>query len=359
VTRPWPPFEDLLRDLDNPDRYARCRAAQGLGEGRDPRAFEPLVRALADPAGDVRARAAVALGKLRDPRAIAFLIAAMGDARVSVRSGATAAVKKFGKRAYAPLLAAYRGASGPLRHALIDALSRDKSAAVSELLIAALDDPDRALHLRVVGLLARRKDRRAVDRLLAALAEVRPGLERTLRAWRETEVTDAPPFERLQAEWAEILPRLDGYVRALGAIGDARAFAPLQELLELDESHVHAGIVPVVVTALRTIDNPRAVDLLHQWLDDPSRPGRQRLAQILAGIDLMNAVGSLRRTARVGDIGVLGQVLREAGMALEQFRSQQEGGRDTAAGDDEEIGPSGTELMRRLEGILRELGRGG
>src|SRR3954449_3791437 len=134
---PSPPFEDLVRGLDDPNRHARCRAAQGLGEGRDPRAFEPLVRALADPAGDVRARSAVALGKLRDPRAIPPLIAAMGDAKVSVRSGATAAVKKFGKRAYEPLLAAYRRARGPSRHALIDALAHYRTAEVSELLIAA------------------------------------------------------------------------------------------------------------------------------------------------------------------------------------------------------------------------------
>src|SRR4051794_5960676 len=97
-SRPWPPFEDLLRGLDDPNRYARCRAAQGLGEGRDPRAVEPLLRALRYPAGDVRAKAAVALGRLRDERALGPLIAAMGDAKVSVRSGAAAAVKKFGKR---------------------------------------------------------------------------------------------------------------------------------------------------------------------------------------------------------------------------------------------------------------------
>lgn len=151
VKKPWPPFEELLRGLDDPDRYARCRAAQGLGEGRDPRAVESLLRALADPAGDVRARASVALGRLRDPRAIGPLIEAMRDDKVSVRDGATAAVKEFGKRAYQPLLDAYRGASGDFRLALVRALAHDKTAEVSELLIAALDAPDQSLHLASAG----------------------------------------------------------------------------------------------------------------------------------------------------------------------------------------------------------------
>src|SRR3954449_7080505 len=134
---PSPPFEDLVRGLDDPNRHARCRAAQGLGEGRDPRAVEPLLRALRDPAGDVRAKAAVALGRLRDERALGPLIEAMGDAKVSVRSGAAAAVKKFGKRAYQPLIDAYREASGDSRTALIGVLAHHRTAEVFGLLLAA------------------------------------------------------------------------------------------------------------------------------------------------------------------------------------------------------------------------------
>ncbi len=357
---PWPPFEELLRGLGDPDRHARCRAAQGLGEGRDPRAVEPLLRALADRAGDVRAKAAVALGRLRDPRAIGPLIEAMRDDKVSVRDGATAAVKKFGKRAYGPLLDAYRGASGDFRLSLIRALAHYKTPEVSELLIAALDSPGPVMHLELVRLLARRKERRAVERILAGLGEARPGLERAVRAWDEAEIDDVQAFERVQAEssrWAESAQRVDGYIRALGEIGDARAFGPMEELLEIDALSMQPMVVPAIVAALRKIDNARAVDLLHRRLDEPSSPQRDRLEMMLAGMDLMNATQSLRASAAGGNLGVLWQALREAGAAMEELHSRGAGIEDTS-GEEEDVSRTGTELMRRLEEVLRGLARG-
>jgi hypothetical protein len=120
-----------------------------------------LLRALGDPAADVRARAAASLGHPRDARAVAPLIAAMSDPKVSVRSAATAALKRLGKPAYQLLMEVYRRASGSLRLAILDALARSRTPAVTELLISAVRAPDPALSIEATRHLGRRKDRAA------------------------------------------------------------------------------------------------------------------------------------------------------------------------------------------------------
>src|SRR5262249_39656053 len=295
------------------NRQARCRAANALGAGGDPRAVAPLLRALEDSAADVRAKAAAALGRLRDPAAIPALVAAIGDEKGSVRSAATAALKKFGKKAYQPLLDAYKESSGPARAALLAALARYKTPAVSELLIAALDTPDRAERLCVIRTLGRRKDRRAVEPLLALLAQAKAVLSRVARSWHDGE------HQAVASEWSEIFPQLHGVVTALGEIRDERAFAPLQELLESGEPRLLDVLVPDVVRALRSIDNARAVDLLHDMLEE-ANPGDDQLALALAGMDLMNAAQSLRGTA---NLGVLLQALGAAGAAHRECMARQ------------------------------------
>jgi HEAT repeat protein len=342
VEGPWPQFEELLAGLDGPDRHARCRAVQGLGEGRDPRAVEPLLRMLRDPAGDVRAKATVALGRFRDERALGPLIGAMGDEKVSVRDGASAAVKKFGKRAYRPLLEAYKGANGASRSALVAALASYKTPEVSELLIAALDDPNGRFHLEVARLLGRRKDRRAVERLVAGIEAATIGIGRVAGLWEEAGAECSRSIEHLQAEmahWAESAVRLETYLWALGEIGDPAAFGSLWGLLEIPTIPDLLGLVPALVEALRKIDNARAVDLVHRLLDNPSRPDRDRLEMTLAGMGLVNATRALLASGGGKDPAILGP-------ALQSIRAADQAGQAPA------------ERMNRLEWEFRALARG-
>src|SRR5262249_39951004 len=145
-----------------------------------------------------------------------------------------------------------------------------KSSAVSELLVAALDDPHPEIRLEAARVLGGRKDPRAVDRLLQSVAEEGP--------------------------------HQCFYVRMLGEIGDPRAFEALQALLTVPEFTLRRE----VVTALRKIDNPRAVDLLYEQLEELPAAEAVRLAHDLAGIDLLNAALSLARKARAsGDPQIL------------------------------------------------------
>jgi HEAT repeat protein len=329
------PLESLLGDLASPNYRVRWKAVQGLGEARDPRALEPLLGALKDRLPTIRIAALSGLGRLRDRRAIEPVIAMLDDPDGKVRTSAAAALKKFGKAAHAPMLAAYRGGNAGARFVLLGALGRIKSPAISELLIAALDDPRVEIRAEAARVLGVRKDQRAVDRLLQAVAE-------------------GEPYQGF-------------YIQVLGEIGDPRAFEPLQALLAAPEFMLRREIV----MALRKIDNPRAVDLFHEQLEGLPSAEADRLAHTLAGTDLLNAACSLARKARAsGDIETLARAANAARDALNEHRSRLKavrdgegsadvGGEAEGAGADpgRAVSKAGLDVIREFESILRDLGR--
>jgi HEAT repeat protein len=333
------PLESLLADLASPNYRVRWKSVQGLGQARDRRALEPLLGALKDRLPTIRIAALSALGRLRDRRAIEPVIAMLDDPDSQVRTSAAAALKKFGKAAHAPMLEAYCGGNAPARFILLGALGRIKSAAISELLIGALDDPEVGIRMEAARVLGVRKDRRAVPRLLQAVAEEGP-----YRSF---------------------------YVRMLGEIGDPSAFESLQDLLTTPEFMLGRE----VVVALRKIDNPRAVDLFHEQLDGLPGGEGDHLARILAGTDLLNASTSFVRRARAtGDREALAQAATAAWDALKEHRSRldatrkrdrvaeisgEDDGQDGGAGADPHraISKAGLDVIRKLESILRDLGQ--
>jgi HEAT repeat protein len=279
------PLESLLGDLASRDYWVRWKAVQGLGAARDPRTLEPLLGALKDRLPTIRIAALAALGRLRDRRAIGPVIAMLEDPNAKVRASAAAALKKFGKAAHGPMLAAYRRGDPQARLVLLGALGRINMPAISELLIAALDDPRVEIRMEAARVLAVRKDRRAVDRLLRAAAE-------------------GGPCHFIS-------------IRALGEIGDPRAFEPLQALL----ASLEFMLGREVVTALRKIDNARAVDLFHEQLERLPPAESDCLAHTLTGTDLLNATCSLVRKARAsGDLETLARALFAARHAQDEHR---------------------------------------
>src|SRR5437764_204833 len=100
-----------------------------------------------------------------------------------------------------------------------------------ESLLGDLASPNYRVRWKAVQVLGVRKDQRAVARLLQAVAE-------------------GGPYQFF-------------YIQMLGEIGDPRAFEPLQTLLTAPEFMLRRE----VVTALRKIDNPRAVDLFYEQLE--------------------------------------------------------------------------------------------
>ena len=102
------------------------------------------------------------------------------------------------------------------------------------------------------------------------------------------------------------------------------------------------------MTALRKIDNPRAVDLFHEQLEGLPVAEGDRLAHTLAGTDLLNAAWSLARKARAsGDLESLARAARAAREAQDEHRSRLEalgesqGTADVGGDDDQAEGQSG------------------
>lgn len=95
----------------------------------------------------------------------------LDDPDSKVRTSAASALKKFGKAAHAPMLEAYREANARARFVLLSALGKINAPAISELLIAALDDQQTEIRLEAARVLGVRKDRRAVPRLLQLVAD--------------------------------------------------------------------------------------------------------------------------------------------------------------------------------------------
>jgi HEAT repeat protein len=239
------------------------------------------------------------------------------------------------------MLAAYRGGNARTRFVLLSALGRIKSPVISELLIAALDDPEENIRLEAARVLGVRKDERAVPRMLQAVAA-------------------GGTFQGF-------------YIRMLAEIGDARAFEPLQALLS--EEAPEFMLRREVVMALRKIDNPRAVDLFHEQLESLPSAEADRLAHILAGTDLLNAAGALARKARAsGDTETQAQAALAARDALDEHRSRLQAirnGEGTAeagsaadghaevagANPHGAISKAGLDVIRKFESILRDLGR--
>src|SRR4051812_26498920 len=157
------PVEPLLGDLASPNYRARWRAVQALGRSRDPRAVGPLLGALGDRLPTIRIAALSALGRHRERRAVGPVVALLEDPDPKVRASAAATLKRLGTAAHAPMLEAYRRGSARARFALLSALGRVKTAAVSELLIAALDAPQVEIRVEAARVLGVRKDRRSVD----------------------------------------------------------------------------------------------------------------------------------------------------------------------------------------------------
>jgi HEAT repeat protein len=339
MSQPGAPLEPLLAGLASPNYRARWKAVRGLGQTRDPRALEPLLGALQDRLPTIRIAALSGLGRLRDRRAIGPAVTMLDDPDPKVRASAVAALKKFGNAAHAPMLEAYRGGSARARFVLLGALGRVNSPAISELLIAALDDPRVEIRAEAARVLGVRKDRRAVARLLQA-------------------VDEGGPYQFV-------------YIRVLGEIGDPRAFEPLRDLLAAPEFLLRRE----AVTALRRIDNPRAADLFHEQLAELPGAEGDRLAHTLAGTDLLNAAWSLARKAKAsGDLETLARAALAARDALDEHRSRLDavggggGTADVGGGDGDRaegagenpgraVSKAGLDAVRELESVLRGLGR--
>ncbi len=250
VTIGEPAVEPLLRVLreKDPKRDVRDHAARALGKIGDPLALQPLLEALDHEKQPVRSAASSALGemgeaafrpladRLRHPSLRVQLGAIRGIVRIN-----QAAISRTGRTTRreqsVKLLAAQLDDESPrVRGAALSGLrSLGRTAAVTDRLLAMIDDPNADVRAEVFGALGDARDPRAVSVFLAGLKD----------PYRYVRYRSADGLGQLRAkQGVEPLLRAlesdDGRLRelaaaALGQIGDRRAFTLLLELANTDE----------------------------------------------------------------------------------------------------------------------------
>jgi len=226
---------EVERDLADPDRGVRRRAALAAGRIGDDALGPALRRRLSDPEPEVRQMAAFSLGLLADKRAADALVAALKDPEAVVRARAAEALGRIGDATAAPVLAAF----------VVDTIP--KEAAV---LTVRGDDPGRAgdpwLPQRLaLFALVRLKDVPAAE--TALLSGGRPRFDWWAATWTAMRL-EAPALRPVLVAAASSSDPLSRALaaRGLGALKDAAgldAVAPL--LRDRDET--------VVVNALRAV----------------------------------------------------------------------------------------------------------
>lgn len=157
-------FEYLLKALRDPDATARIRAAEMLGENKDPRAVSALSGVLGDPVAGVRLSAAKSLSKMGQV-ALDGLITATQDPDKEVRQVAVKALGQFADSlGISALMLALRDTQMDVRNQAAFALSRIGGPAVT-MLIAALHDPDANIRASCARILGQIGDPRALPAL--------------------------------------------------------------------------------------------------------------------------------------------------------------------------------------------------
>jgi HEAT repeat protein len=176
--------EPLIATLDDDFSVSREQAAEALGRVGDRRAVEPLIRRLRDKDDQVQRQVMRALGTLGDPRAVeplAALIGKEGNAAAGEAAAALAQIKDpravpamvrahsrelaaFGKAAVEPLLAS--PADGRWECAVIEMLGDIGDRRAFDRLLAALRSPDLAVAYAAAPAIGKLHDPRAYEPLL-------------------------------------------------------------------------------------------------------------------------------------------------------------------------------------------------
>jgi cyclophilin family peptidyl-prolyl cis-trans isomerase len=305
---------ELERDLADPDRGVRRRAALAAGRIADPAFVPALLSLLADPEPEVRQMAAFALGLIGDTRATEPLLAALQDPETVVRARAAEAVGRIGDSRAAPALAAVIVEAIPKGAPVLAVRGDDPGSA---------NDPWLALRLALFALVRLKNVPAAETALLAA------GMPRfdwwaatwtamrleapSLRPILAASVTSSDPLSRALAAHglgalkdpsaleliAPLLRDRDELVavnalRAVGAIGDARGVALVAPSLR-SGSVIQAGEGLKALAQLPPDRGLRAAVVNLVGHDQPwvraaalpvlARMDREEFALVLSGLD--------------------------------------------------------------------------
>jgi cyclophilin family peptidyl-prolyl cis-trans isomerase/HEAT repeat protein len=307
-----PPALDLVTLLGDTDARVRRRAALAIGRVGLPAGVAPLVARLQDPDAEVRAMVAFALGLIGDAGAVDPLVAALGDPNPLVKGRAAHALGLVGPEKAA-------GAAAPIGQMVKqlvdagalatppadDAASGSAEAEAVRRGLIALTSLRSYDGLATAVLDAQGRPRSAWWPIAAALSRVAD--DRAVPALTEL-VSSASPYaagyavrglgeRKAVAAAAVLLPLLEparqvhpqvrvSSVRAAGQLRDARAVAPLLELLR--QKDVPLGLELEILGALGQLEAQEAEPELIDRLTARSPFVRAAALRALARVDAMS-----------------------------------------------------------------------
>jgi len=288
-------FRSSIQKLRSGEAQDRIDAARSLGYLKDRRAVVPLLFALRDGESAAREWAARSLGKTGDPRANAALSVLRRDPDARVRGAAIAALIALGdSSAVEHLLTAMEDDDDARKIAVNDLANIERPAATDALAEVSMRDHNEDMRQLAMSALFKRKDRRVMDAVLAAMNDddvlVRCYAIRLVCEFRDVRALEplliaasgcrpdaGTTYDRRSALVAisrfpkgetrrRLLDELAGgdfstragAALALGLVGDAAAVGPLLEALKRDDPLLRQN----AIWALMRLKDERAVEPL-------------------------------------------------------------------------------------------------
>lgn len=301
----------ILSALNDQEWQVRLAAVKSLGKMRAPESVEPLIEKLADKDPHMKALALEALSAIGDKRAATPILDLLQDDDLLIRQQATDGLIRFADSTIVPeIIKLMRHQDVNVRRCAVEVLKNLQDPRTADELLKAMKDSDWWVRQIATSSLTEIKGDNNIVKAFVAMT--RDADENVRRCAVEffNKISDPVAFEAL----VERLGDEDWWVRekairALGALKDERAVAPLIEALN---DRVVGWVVP---SALAALGGARAMDEVKRLLFHPVKRVKVEAIKAVAARDFKEAVLPLQECLRDPDEEVRG----EAVAALKQL----------------------------------------
>ena len=290
----------LMQLLGHPDWWVRMSAIRLLAQHAQDPVVSQITERLADENRTVRLEAVNALTKLGAKAAVPPMAACLRDADYMVQSAAVDfLIANAGASAVPLLLEVLTDESEYVRRAAIEVLNQVATTDAIQDLVRALRDEDWWVRVRAADALGTLGGDKVVDSVVGLLADPDESIRR-----HAVEILNAVSDERAVEPLIDALEDADWWVReraidALGKTKDERAVEPLLALLASDEN-----AVSLCVRALGAIGDARAVPGLCRLVESEREDVRRDAAEALKSL-LRTPLESSARSAVQAALGRL------------------------------------------------------
>ncbi|MBI1976160.1 MAG: HEAT repeat domain-containing protein [Candidatus Omnitrophica bacterium] len=256
----------LIKGLKHENKEIRSESALRLGHLRVKEAVDALIDlASQDQESVVRRSAVWALGAIEDARAIPTLVAALGEEDVSLRIDAINALKNFKEAAVPGLLKGIEHEKKEIRSGAAYVLGEMKAAVAVELLMQLVQqDKEISVRREAVRALGAIGDARALPALVAALGDSDSSVRSDARNAVKNFKEAAIPELINGLKSSNVQVRL----ASISLLTDLKAAAAVESLAQLVQQDKEVSVRRAVVSALAAIGGVEVLPALVNALGD-------------------------------------------------------------------------------------------